>query len=113
MINLTSGLTNSVWLSVKEMLPIGLTAPSYQLELTRDINGEISTFTPADLATSGAWSRFDIKPTLEAGNYSYKVSEITTSTILETGRAQVYEGPKVFPVRPNIPKKDNVRVYKK
>lgn len=114
MINLTPGITNSVWLSLKEMLPSGLTqSPSYKLELTREINGAVTTLTPTDLSTQSSWSNFAINLNLEPGNYSYKVTETNTNTTLEIGRAIVTESPKVYPVRPDVPKKDNVRVYKK
>lgn len=123
MINLTYGATNSVWLSLKEMLPAGLTAPSYQFEVTREITGQVTTFTQSDLQTSNKWSQFiigagpvAISPNiykLEPGNYSYSVKELTSNTILEIGRMIVEDGPITWNVRANSTPKQNVRVYKK
>jgi hypothetical protein len=114
MINIIPGTTASVWLSLKEMLPAGLTAPSYKLELVREINGSITTLYPTDVAVGNKWSNFNLNLNLDAGNYSYKVTETTSNTLLEIGRAVVEDGPKVWPIRANIPQKaNNVRVYKK
>jgi hypothetical protein len=123
MINLTYGSTNSVWLSLREMLPAGMTAPSYKFEFTREVTGTLTTFTASDISTAYMWSNFiigagpvDIAPNiykLMPGNYSYKVIEDTSGKVLEVGRMIVEDGPITWNVRPNSTPKANVRVYKK
>lgn len=123
MINLTYGSTNSVWVSLKEMLPAGLTAPSYQFQFVREVTGTLTTFTASDISTSYMWSNFiigagpsDMPPyvyKLDPGNYSYTIKELTTSSVLEVGRMIVEDGPLTWNVRANQTPKQNVRVYKK
>lgn len=115
MITITPGATSSIWVSLKEAMPAGVTATGvYTLQLVREITGDLFTYSVTDIASDNKWSKFNLNLSLQAGNYSYKFTENSTSTILEVGRAVVTEPVKVWPVRQDIPKKtNNVRVYKK
>jgi hypothetical protein len=56
-INLETGVTSSVWMSLKESVPIGYTG-SYQFNLTNDITGATKSFTPTDQQPTNKWSIF-------------------------------------------------------
>lgn len=99
MIYLTPGLTESVWLSLRESVPYGSTA-SFKMTLTNDISGTIKSFFPTDLQPDNKWSRFNMnasKPEnllvgtidMSAGMWSYIIEAGTT--ILETGKVVVEE----------------------
>lgn len=99
MINLTYGLTSSIWLSLREDMPVGSTA-SFQFIFTNDVTGVVKTFNPTDLQPDNKWSRFEIavgapenlnlpKLNISAGMWSYVIQ--AGSTILETGKVLVKE----------------------
>ena len=93
MIYLTSGITQSVWLSLRETA--GATT-SFTFNLTHDMSGATVSFTPIDKQPTNPWSRFEllVGPTqslpdvlnLRAGMWSFTVtsggSEIETGKIL-------------------------------
>lgn len=97
MINLTTGATSSIWLSLREDQPIGSTA-SFKFTFTNDVTGHTKIFYPTDLQPNNKWSRFEIavgKPEnlnlpridMPAGMWSYQIE--TGSAILETGKVLV------------------------
>ena len=98
MIYLTSGITQSVWLSLRESVPVGSTG-SFKFTFTNDISGEVKSFYPVDLQPTNKWSKFDLlvgtpeslpnKINMSAGMWSYKVED--GSTLLETGKVMVEE----------------------
>lgn len=99
MINLQTG-SNSVWLSLRENLPVGVTPSSFSFTFTNDIRGETYSFTASDLTPNSKWSAFTINigtpqnllgPTLSMtpGMYSYSVNN--GSTTLDTGKLMVIE----------------------
>lgn len=99
MINLTSGATSSIWLSLREDLPYGSTA-SFKFTFINDISGQQKVFYPTDLQPLNKWSRFNIavgtpedlsipRLNLAAGMWSYTIEAGTAS--LETGKVIVTE----------------------
>jgi hypothetical protein len=99
MINLTPGVTSSIWMSLRESMPYGSTA-SFKFTFTNDISGNVKTFYPTDLQPTNKWSRFNIsvgtpenlsisKLNLSPGMWSYIVEADTTT--LETGKVIVEE----------------------
>ena len=99
MINLTPGVTSSIWMSLRESIPYGSTA-SFKFTFTNDISGTVKTFYPTDLQPTNKWSRFNIsvgspenlsisKLNLSPGMWSYIVEADTTT--LETGKVIVEE----------------------
>lgn len=108
MINLQTG-SNSVWLSLRETLPAGSTSSNFKFNITNDIRGESHTFYPADLTPTYKWSSFrvDVGLTevlgystqsvsiatvnLVAGMYHFTVTDVVSSTVLETGKCMVIE----------------------
>ena len=93
MIYLSKGVTSSIWVNLKESIPVGNTA-SVLLSIQNDISGEVKNLYPNDLQPDNPWSRYDIyvgEPEslpdvidLEYGMYdiTFKVD----STILKTGK---------------------------
>ena len=98
MINLESG-TNSVWLSLRESLPVGITPSYFNFTLTNDMRGETYSFSSLDLTPDGKWSSFNIGvgatwstlTDLPSGMYSYLVTASGSSVSLETGKAMMIE----------------------
>jgi hypothetical protein len=100
MIYFTPGITQSVWLSLRES--VGATQ-SFKWTLTNDISGKIKTFFPTDLQPNNPWSRFDIKVDkpedlpnvidLSNGMWSFKVE--VGSEIIETGKILVEESKSI------------------
>ena len=99
MINLTSGMTSSIWLSLREDLPVGSTA-SFKFTFTNDVTGSQKVFYPTDLQPNNKWSRFEIavgtpenlnlpKLNMSAGMWSYQIE--AGAAILETGKVLVTE----------------------
>jgi len=99
MINLTPGITASVWMSLREDVPYGSTA-SFKFTFTNDITGNQKVFYPTDLQPDNKWSRFDIvvgtpenlntpKLDMAPGMWSFVVE--AGSAILETGKVLVEE----------------------
>ncbi len=99
MINLTPGITSSIWLSLRESITYGSTA-SFKMTLTNDITGATKSFYPTDLQPTNKWSKFEIivgtpenlansKLDLRAGMWSFIVEAGTTT--LETGKVLVNE----------------------
>ena len=99
MIYFTPGITQSVWLSLRESMDYGSTA-SFLFTATNDVSGEVKSFYPTDLQPNNKWSRFDIivgvpenllipKVDMRPGMWSYVVTAGTT--VLETGKALVEE----------------------
>ncbi len=99
MINLTTGATSSIWLSLREDIPYGSTA-SFKFTFINDITGVSKVFYPTDLQPTNKWSRFEIavgtpenlalpRLNLAAGMWSYTVEAGTAS--LETGKVIVKE----------------------
>lgn len=99
MINLTPGSTSSIWMSLREDLPVGSTA-SFKFTFTNDITGLKKVFYPTDLQPDNKWSRFEIavgtpenlstpKLNMSPGMWSYIVE--AGSTKLETGKVLVQE----------------------
>jgi hypothetical protein len=99
MINLTPGVTSSIWMSLREDVPVGNTA-SFKFTFTNDVTGLQKVFYPTDLQPNNKWSKFDItvgtpenlslpKLNMSAGMWSYQVE--AGSTILETGKVLVEE----------------------
>lgn len=97
MINLTPGVTNSVWMSLREDVPYGSTA-SFKFTFTNDVTGLQKVFYPTDLQPNNKWSRFEIalgtpenlstpKLNMSAGMWSYVVE--AGAAILETGKVIV------------------------
>lgn len=99
MIYFTPGITQSVWLSLRESLDYGSTA-SFLFTFTNDVSGEVKSFYPTDLQPNNKWSRFEIvvgtpenlatpKIDMRAGMWSYVVTANTKA--LETGKVLVEE----------------------
>lgn len=99
MINLTTGATSSIWLSLREDMTYGSTA-SFKFTFTNDISGQAKVFYPTDLQPLNTWSRFEIavgkpenlqnsKLDLAAGMWSYIIE--AGSVTLETGKVIVTE----------------------
>ena len=98
MIYLTPGVTQSVWLSLRETMPYGSTA-SFKFTLTNDITGNVKTFYPTDLQPTNKWSKFNFYvgtpeslPTtidLSQGMWSMRIE--ADGTLLETGKVIVEE----------------------
>ncbi len=99
MINLTPGVTASIWMSLRESIPYGSTA-SFKFTFTNDISGSSKVFYPTDLQPDNKWSKFNIivatpenlstsKLDMTPGMWSYIVS--AGSTTLETGKVLVNE----------------------
>jgi hypothetical protein len=99
MINLTPGITYSLWMSLREDLPFGSTA-SFKFTFTNDISGSTKVFYPTDLQPTNKWSRFEIvvgkpenltisKLDMVPGMWSYIVD--AGGTTLETGKVLVKE----------------------
>lgn len=99
MINLTPGVTSSIWVSLRESLSYGSSA-SIVMTLTNDITGATKSFTPTDLQPTNKWSRFEIgvgtpedfsigKLDLRPGMWSFTFT--ADSTTLETGKVVVSE----------------------
>lgn len=98
MIYLTPGVTQSIWMSLRESMSYGSTA-SFQFTLTNDITGATKSFTPTDLQPDNKWSRFDLivgtpeslpdKIDLNEGMWSFIVE--AGGTLLETGKIVVNE----------------------
>jgi hypothetical protein len=104
MIYFTPGITQSVWMSLRESEPYGSTA-SFKFTFTNDISGEFKVFYPTDLQPTNQWSKFEIvvgtpenlatpKLNMRPGMWSYKVEADTT--ILETGKIIVNETTKIW-----------------
>jgi len=98
-INLTPGVTASVWMSLRESVPYGSTA-SFKFTFTNDISGLNKVFYPTDLQPDNKWSRFDMivgtpenlatpKLNMSPGMWSYSVE--AGGTVLETGKVLVNE----------------------
>lgn len=95
MINLETG-TNSVWLSLRESLPVGITPSYFNFTFTNDMRGETYSVTSLDLTPDGKWSSFNISVgpstnNLAPGMYSYLVTASGSSVTLETGKAMMIE----------------------
>lgn len=99
MINLTPGVTASIWMSLRESMPYGSTA-SFKFTFTNDISGSSKVFYPTDLQPDNKWSKFNIivatpenlsisKLDMSPGMWSYTVEAGTTT--LETGKVLVNE----------------------
>lgn len=99
MINLNSGATSSIWLSLREDMTYGSTA-SFKFTFTNDISGQTKVFYPTDLQPLNNWSRFEIavgtpenlslpRLDLAAGMWSYTIE--AGSATLETGKVIVSE----------------------
>lgn len=98
MIYLTPGITQSVWLSLRESAPVGSTS-SFKFTLTNDMTGQQVQFYPQDLQPSNKWSRFNfyvgtpqnlpLVLDLRPGMWSFKVED--GSSTLETGKVLVNE----------------------
>lgn len=99
MINLTPGVTASIWMSLRESVPYGSTA-SIKFTFTNDISGLSKVFYPTDLQPDNKWSKFNIivdkpenlsisKLDMSPGMWSYTVE--AGATTLETGKVIVYE----------------------
>ena len=99
MIYFTPGVTQSVWMSLRESMAYGSTA-SFLFTFTNDVSGETKSFYPTDLQPNNKWSRFEIivgkpenlfipKVDMRAGMWSYVVTADTT--VLETGKALIEE----------------------
>lgn len=98
MIYLTPGVTQSIWMSLRESMAYGSTA-SFQMTLTNDITGATKSFYPTDLQPDNKWSKFELivgtpeslptKVDLNEGMWSYKV--LAGGTLLETGKIVVNE----------------------
>lgn len=100
MIYLTPGTTASIWLSLRESIPVGV-GGDFKFTFTNDISGDTKVFYPLDLQPSNKWSKFNLivdtpedlpssKLDMRAGMWSYKV-EVSDVT-LETGKVLVEEG---------------------
>lgn len=118
MIYFTPGITQSVWLSLRESISYGSTA-SFKFTFTNDMTGNSKIFYPTDLQPDNKWSRFDIvvgtpenllipKIDMRQGMWSYKVEAGTT--LLETGKVMVEETKDWITL--DRPKKD-VKVLKR
>lgn len=95
MINLETG-TNSVWLSLRESLPVGITPSYFNFTFTNDMRGETYSVSALDLTPSSKWSSFNISVGLTASNltpgmYSYLVTASGSNISLETGKAMMIE----------------------
>lgn len=98
MIYFTPGVTQSIWLSLRESVPVGATG-SFKFTFTNDISGEVKEFYPTDLQPNNPWSKFEIKVDtpeslpgvidLKSGMWEYKVE--IDSTLLDTGKILVEE----------------------
>jgi hypothetical protein len=98
MIYLTPGMTSSIWMSLRESVPVGNTA-SFKFTFTNDMSGEQKIFYPVDLQPTNKWSRFEIavgtpeslpnRINMRNGMWDYQVE--VSSTILETGKILVSE----------------------
>lgn len=99
MINLTPGVTSSIWMSLREDSPIGSTG-SFKFTFTNDITGSQKVFYPTDLQPTNLWSRFEIsvgtpenlnggKLNMSPGMWSYVVED--GQSTLETGKVLVQQ----------------------
>lgn len=98
MIYLTPGITQSVWMSLRESAPVGSTG-SFKFTLTNDMTGNQVQFYPVDLQPDNKWSRFNFYVgtpqnlpqtlNLRPGMWSFIVED--GSTTLETGKVLVNE----------------------
>lgn len=97
LINLTPGVTSSVWISLREDSPIGSTS-SFKFTFTNDVTGSKKVFFPTDLQPNNQWSRFEIavgtpenlslpRLNMPGGMWSYIIEDGTT--LLETGKVVV------------------------
>jgi hypothetical protein len=96
MINLESG-TNSIWLSLRENLPVGITPSYFNLTFTNDMRGETYSIALLDTTPNSKWSVFSLNVgqlgdlDMTSGMYSYLVTASGSNTTLETGKAVVIE----------------------
>ncbi len=99
MIYFTPGVTQSVWMSLRESMTYGSTA-SFKFTFTNDVTGDVKVFYPTDLQPTNKWSRFDIvvgtpenlstpKINMRDGMWSYVVE--SGAAILETGKVLVQQ----------------------
>ncbi len=93
-INLESGVTSSVWMSLRESMATGYTG-SFQFVLKNDITGATISFTPQDQQPDNKWSKFYLsinKPEnlasgvldLDEGMWSYNV--LGAGQSIQTGK---------------------------
>jgi len=99
MIYFLQGVTQSIWMPLRETAPIGSTN-SFQFQITNDISGEQKTFWPQDLQPSNKWSRFDLIVStpenlsagvldINPGMWSFRVFD--AGKCLKTGKILVQE----------------------
>lgn len=123
MINIEKGLTNSIYLSLKESLPYGSTSSSFKFTWTNDVRGEQVVFYPTDLSsTTNKLSKFDIgeglpqsltascRVNLTPGQWSYSIIDTISGTELEFGKVAVIEN-KTWVVNVTAPK--TVKTFKR
>ena len=103
MIYLKTGITQSIWLSLRESSPIGSTN-SFKFTFTNDVSNESKVFYPIDLQPNNKWSKFNIiaqpnedlsqsKINMVDGMWNFIVED--SSIVLETGKVLV-EGNKAW-----------------
>lgn len=94
MIYLTPGSTSSVWLSLRESVPVGSTA-SFKFTLTNDMTGSVKTFYPTDLQPTNKWSSFSIgcgTPENLSGSVRLDLRPGMWSLVVEAGTASLETG---------------------
>lgn len=93
-IYLETGLTSSVWMSLRESAPIGYTG-SWLFNITNDITGATKSFTPTDVQPQNKWSKFYLSVNqpenlaagvldLDEGMWSFGVN--ANSKLVESGK---------------------------
>jgi hypothetical protein len=98
-INFTPGVTQSVWMSLRELAPIGFTS-SFQFTFTNDITGATKSFFPQDQQPTNKWSRFNLcvkapenlangQINMKSGMWSYIVS--ASGSQIQSGKVMVLD----------------------
>jgi hypothetical protein len=88
MINLESG-TNSIWLSLRENLPVGITPSYFNLTFTNDMRGETYSISLLDSTPNSKWSSFTLNVgqlgdlDMTSGMYSYLVTASGSTTTFQ------------------------------
>ena len=124
MINLNSGTSSLVLLSLTEALPDGYTQSNYKFTFTEPLSGSSKVFYPLSYESGYKWSSFTISvgtpessltasyPTLNLapGIWNYIVSDTISGNTLNQGMLKVIET-KV--PTPTISRTKDIRTYKR
>ena len=108
MITIEKGMTNSVWISVKDALPAGYTQSTYKFTFTEPLSNTQKVFYPSAVETGYKWTKFLIaegkpenllgpKLDLAAGLWHYTITDTISNTILHRGLVNVVETKTLTP----------------